>query len=96
MQLGGHAGQALRQFGERMALGRHPVGVIVTLRPIITWGMAVLPVAVAVADVAGGIGLALLNALVCAAQVELANETAVIAQIGQPFGHQRRMGRKRF
>ena len=54
----------------------HPIGVIVTGRPIIARGVAVLPITIAIIN-------AWLDALVRAGEMEFTNETAIVALIRQ-------------
>ena len=83
-----HAGRVPDQLAEHGAVLPYPVGVVVAHRPVVARSVAVAPVAVAV-------GGARLDAPVGAGQVQLADQPAVIAGVGEQPRHQREAAHER-
>ena len=79
MQFGGHSFFTLAQRVQVATLLADPVGIVVAFLPIVTWRMAELPVGKAIVDPRFG-------PVAGALQMKLANQTALIAGIGNQLG----------
>ena len=80
---GGNTIHTFGEFPQHFTLFTHPVGVVVSDRPIVPRSVAVLPVRVSVVRT-------WLDSAICARQMQLPYQTAIVPLIRQHPRHQRR------